>query len=225
MTDSSYPMAAVSGPHGGQELRTAGAPSMAADAVVILCHGRGATAQGVCNLFEPIYRHGVAFLAPQAKRSRWYPRPATAPRADNEPWLTSALECVEAGLEAANAIDVPPERTLLGGFSQGASVVAEFVRRNPRRYGGVFVLSGVLPGVSADRDPLTGSGSLEETPVLFGCGADDARIDTAHVSEMADVFASAGGDVDERIYPDVGHEVTDDEFDAIRAMLGSLPRS
>ncbi|MEY7850288.1 alpha/beta hydrolase [Natrarchaeobius sp. A-rgal3] len=234
MTDSSRRRTAASGPHEGQELLTAGAPAMATEAAVVLCHGRGATAQGVLNLFDPLYRHGVAFLAPQAERSRWYPRPTTAPRTENEPWLTSSVECVDAGLEAARSIGVPPERTLLGGFSQGASVVAEFVRRNPGHYGGVFLLSGVLPGDVDDAtdvtDPVDASDAdrrndrtipagLEGTPILVGWGEDDPRIDPERAAETAETFERAGGDVDERIYPDVGHEVTDDEFEAIRAML------
>ncbi|TYT63884.1 alpha/beta hydrolase [Natrialba swarupiae] len=232
MTDSSRRLTAVSGPHEGQELLTAGAPAMAADAAVVLCHGRGATAQGVVNLFDPISRHGVAFLAPQAERSRWYPRPTTALRTENEPWLTSSVECVDAALKATRSIGVPPERTLLGGFSQGASVVAEYVRRNPSRYGGVFLLSGVLPGdavrapdVTDPADAIDGDGSddrtaaLEGTPVLVGWGENDPRIDRGRAGETVEAFERAGGDVDERIYPDLGHEVTDDEFEAIRAML------
>ncbi|RQH01205.1 alpha/beta hydrolase [Natrarchaeobius oligotrophus] len=207
----------VSGPHADQPLLTAGAPARAADVAVVLCHGRGATAQGVINLFEPVYRHGVAVLAPQATRNAWFRRPPTAPRAENEPWLSSSVGCVAAALEAARAVDVPPERTLLGGFSQGACVVAEFVRRTPRRYGGVFLLSGHLPG--ADEDDRSIDGDLERTPAVIGCGADDRRIDPERVAETARAFDRANADVDERIFPDVGHEVTDDEFAAIGAMI------
>ncbi|AEH36419.1 alpha/beta hydrolase [Halopiger xanaduensis] len=215
----------VSGPHSGHPLLTAGAPALAAEAALILCHGRGATAQGVVNLFDPVYRHGVAVLAPQAERSRWYPKPASAPRADNEPWLTSSVECVAAALEAAREIDIPPERTVIGGFSQGACVAAEFVRRNPRRYGGLCCLSGVLPG-AVDDDWTIGEGSgddpLERTPVLFGYGEDDPHLDPERVARTVRTLENAGATVDERVYSDTGHEVTDDEFDAIAALLEGL---
>ncbi|QLK24930.1 dienelactone hydrolase family protein [Natrinema zhouii] len=219
---SGRPMDAVSGPHAGQPLLTAGAPALAADAVLVLCHGRGATAQGVVNLMEPVHRHGVAVLAPQAERSRWYPRPSTAPRATNEPWLSSSVDCVAAALERARAIDVPPERTVIGGFSQGACVAAEFVRRTPARYGGLAILSGSLPGTADELGSSPIDGSLEETPILIGYGEDDPHVDRDRVAETVRLFEQADAAVDERCYPDTGHEVTDDEFAAIGAMLEEL---
>ncbi|MXV63439.1 phospholipase [Natronorubrum sp. JWXQ-INN-674] len=219
MTDADRSMGSVSGPHAGQPLVAAGAPALGADAALILCHGRGATAQGVINLLEPTYRHGLAVLAPQAERSRWYPRPATAPRETNEPWLSSSVDCVDAALERARAIDVPPERTVIGGFSQGACVAAEFVRRNPTRYGGLVVLSGTLPGSPEELGSTAIDGSLAGTPVLIGYGADDPHVDHERVTETARVLEDAAAAVDERRYPETGHEVTDDEFEAVGAMV------
>ncbi|MDG5819520.1 dienelactone hydrolase family protein [Natronococcus sp. A-GB7] len=209
-----------SGPHAEQPLVTSGAPAAAADVAVVACHGRGATAQGMVNLLEPIYRHGVAFLAPQAHRGSWYPRPATAPRAANEPGLSSSVESVEAALESAREIGIPAERVVFVGFSQGASVVAEFVRRRPGRYGGVFLLSGGMAG--GPEDELAMEGHLEGTPAFVGYGADDSRIDLERVAETGRALEGAGADVTERRYPGVGHEVTDDEFEALGSLLESL---
>ncbi len=218
-------MDAVSGPHAGQPLLTAGAPALAADAALVLCHGRGATAQGVINLMELATRHGVAVLAPQAERSRWYPKPSTAPRADNEPWLSSSIDCVGAALENARSIDVPPERTVIAGFSQGACVTAEFGRRNPTRYGGLAVLSGLLPGSVGELSSTPIAGSLEGTPVLVGYGEDDPSVDPERVVQTIRLFEGADAAVDERCYPGTGHEVTDDEFDVIGAMLEAILNS
>ncbi|WP_339104982.1 phospholipase [Haloterrigena salinisoli] len=217
--DSRRSMDAVDGPHAGQPLLTAGAPALAAEAALVCCHGRGATAQGVVNLFDPVYRHGVAVLAPQAERSRWYPRSATAPRTENEPWLSSSVDCVAAACEAAAEIGIQPERTVLAGFSQGACVVAEFVRRNPGRYGGLAVLSATLPGSDAELEATDIDGSLEETSVLLGYGGEDPRVDSERVAATARIFERADAAVDERRYPDAGHEVTDDEFSAIGDLL------
>jgi phospholipase/carboxylesterase len=196
---------------------------MAADVAVVACHGRGATAQGIVNLLDPVYRHGVRFIAPQALRNSWYPRTATDPRATNEPALSSSVDRVMAALESAREIGISAGRTVLGGFSQGASVVAEFVRRRPSRYGGVFLLSGGVPG--GPNDELPPSGDLAGTPVFVGYGGDDTRIDCDRLAETARAFERVGGDVTTRVYPNVGHEVTDDEFDAIRAMLDALSSS
>ncbi|WP_440771888.1 alpha/beta hydrolase [Natronorubrum sp. DTA28] len=219
MTSTDRRMDAVSGPHAGQPLLTAGAPALGAEAAFVVCHGRGATAQGVVNLFEPTYRHGLAVLAPQAERNRWYPRAASASRADNEPWLSSSVDCVAAALEQADSIGIPPERTVLGGFSQGACVVAEFVRRHPARYGGLAVLSGTLPGSLDDLESADIDGSLEGTTVLLGYGADDPHVDPGHVAETVRIFEHADATVDERRDPETGHEVTDDEFNAIGGLF------
>ncbi|OAQ51415.1 phospholipase/Carboxylesterase [Natrinema mahii] len=219
MTGTGNPMDGVSGPHAGRPLLTAGAPALAAEAALVCCHGRGATAQGVINLMAPAVRHGVAVLAPDAERSRWYRRPATAPRAENEPWLSSSVDCVAAALESAAEIGVPPERTVIAGFSQGACVAAEFARRNPAQYGGLAVLSGTLPGTLAELEATAIDGSLAGTPLLLGYGADDPHVDSAHVTETARIFEEAAAAVDERRYPETGHEVTDDEFDGVGALL------
>jgi len=222
-------MESVSGPHAGQPLVTAGAPAAAADVALVALHGRGATAQGVVNLFEPAIGHGVAVFAPEAARSRWFPRAFDAPVEANEPHLTSGVECVAAAIARAAAIDLPPERVVLAGFSQGACLAAEFVRRNPDRYGGVAALSGALPG-SVDRDGegaasaevAGGSGTdrgLDGTPVFLGCGAEDPHVGSRQVEATAATFEALGASVTTRRYPGLGHAVTDDEFDALRDLL------
>jgi predicted esterase len=39
------------------------------------------------------------------------------------------------------------------------------------------------------------------------------------VHESADVFRRLGAEVDERIYPGMGHTINQDEIEAVRAML------
>lgn len=219
-SDDSSPTANVAGPHGGQPVVTAGAPRGATEAVVVCLHGRGATAQGIVNLLDPVYRHGVAFVAPQADRSRWYPHAATAPLERNEPHVSSALAIVDAVAEDAIAgFDVPRDRVVLLGFSQGACVVAEYAARHPDRHG-VVVLSGTLLGPAVDPDRY--GGSLDGAPVFVGCGADDPHVSVERAGDTADVFRSLDGDVTERIYDGVGHEVTDDEFAYVDGLLARL---
>jgi len=220
MTGSGRSMDGVSGPHAGRPLLTAGAPALAAEAALVCCHGRGATARGVLNLMQPAVRHGVAVLAPDAERGRWYPRRATAPRAENDPWLSSSVDCVAVALESAAEIGVPPERTVIAGFSQGACLAAETAVRHSTRYGGVVVLSGALPGVpDPDRSVF---GSLDGTPAFLGCGADDPHVDRAAVEATADVFGGAGAAVTTELYPGLGHAVADEAFEVLRDRLAEI---
>ncbi|MDS0295208.1 alpha/beta hydrolase [Halogeometricum luteum] len=214
----------VPGPHDPDSFVAAGAPRGAARAAVVALHGRGATAQGIVNLLDPVYRHGVAFVAPRADRSRWYPGAADDPLERNEPHLSSALGVVETVLDrVASDFGVPRERTVLLGFSQGACVAAEYVARNPGP-SPVVLLSGTLlgPSVDAGADRYVGEKSFDGTPVFVGYGAEDARVDAGRVRDTANAFRSLGADVTERRYEGVGHEVTDDEFDYVDALLAEL---
>lgn len=206
----------VSGPHGGQPVVTAGAPRGGTEAVVVALHGRGASAQGIVNLLDPVYRHGVTFVAPQADRSRWYPFAASAPLEKNEPYVSSALAVIESVI---SDFDVAREQILLLGFSQGACVVAEYAARNPDHQS-VVVLSGTLLGPTIDLDRY--AGSLDGASVFVGCGTDDPYVPVERVRDTAATFRALDGDVTERVYDDVGHEVTDDEFEYVDGLLAGL---
>lgn len=132
--------------HADQPLRRAGPPLEEADAVAVLLHGRGASAESVLQLAGVLAVDGVAFLAPQAANDTWYPNSFMAPIDSNEPWLSPALEVVGDTIGAATDAGIPRDRILVGGFSQGACLASEYVARNAARYGGVAALSGGLIG-------------------------------------------------------------------------------
>lgn len=228
MTPAESPTAGAPAPHGGRNVVTAGAPRGATEVVVLALHGRGATAQGVVNLLDPVYRHGVTFLAPDADRSRWYPYAATAGRERNEPELGSAVAVVDALVShAVDALGVPRERVVLLGFSQGATVAAEYALATPRRYGGVVCLSGAA--IDPDRaaggdDPADSGASFDGMPAFLGVGRDDPAVGVERVEATAAALSALGADVTCRVYDDVGHEVTDDEFDAIDELLAAVAR-
>jgi predicted esterase len=206
-------------PHGGQPVRTAGAPLPDARVAVVMVHGRGATAESILTLAPALAMDGVAFVAPQAGGNQWYPLGFMAPIERNEPGITSGMRAVGRVLEQVAAAGIPPERTLLLGFSQGACLASEFVARHARRYGGLAVLSGGLIG--PDGTPRDYPGSLDGTPVFLGCSDVDGHIPAARVRESADVLRRLGGDVTMRLYPGMGHLVNDDEIDEVRAMLAT----
>ena len=208
-------------PHADQPVVTAGAPSMAAEVAVVLVHGRGATADGVVNLADSFYRHGVAFVAPQASRSRWFPYDTRAEPDRNEPHLSSAVDAVERALAEVEASGIQPEKTVLFGFSQGAAVVTELLSRRSRRLGGVVVLSGGLVG-PGDREFPAPVGSLDGTPSFVGSGEEDEYVPVERVRATADHFRALDGDVTERIYPGLEHGISEEEFDVIRDLLDGL---
>ncbi|HEY0513349.1 MAG TPA: phospholipase [Thermoanaerobaculia bacterium] len=213
------------GPHQGRPLVWAGCPVGEAAAAMVMAHGRGATAQNILELRRELAAPELAYVAPQAAGGSWYPYGFMAPMERNEPGLSSGLARlgeVLAGLEAAG---IPPERTLLLGFSQGACLSLEFAARNARRYGGVMGLSGGLIGPPGT--PRNYAGSFAGTPVFLGCSDRDPHIPRERVDESAAVLRGMGAEVTERIYPAMGHTVNEDELERVRALIAHalVPRA
>lgn len=204
-------------PHSGQPVLTAGLPLAEAWAALILLHGRGASAASILLLAEELFHPQYAYLAPQAAGNSWYPFTFLAPVAQNEPWLSSALETVGAVIGQVEAAGIPAERIVLGGFSQGACLACEVVARTPRRFGGLIALSGGLIGPPGGLRAY--DGDLAGTPAFLGCSDVDPHIPQERVLESARILENLGGRVTWRLYPGLGHTVNRDEIVQARALL------
>ncbi len=191
-----------------------------AQGAVVLVHGRGDSPRGILTLAYELEAPGVTFIAPQAAGFSWYPHSFLAPTDANEPWLTSALQRVDAAHREAMSTGLPPEKTVVMGFSQGACLSLEFAARNAGRYGGVVAFSGGLVG--PEGTVFNHEGSLRDTPVFLGCSDVDPHIPRARVDESATVMDALGGAVEERIYPGMGHTVNTDELAWARKLLLDL---
>lgn len=206
--------------HQGQPVLAAGEPLELTRAAMLMIHGRGATAEDILSLAGEFRQPGFTYLAPQAAAGTWYPNRFTAPLEQNEPWLSSALQVVETLFSRVVEAGVRPERIMLLGFSQGACLALEYAARNARRYGGVVGLSGGLIGPDDLQREV--SGSLDGTPVFVGCSDVDFHIPRERVDHAAEVMRALGGQVTERIYPNMDHTVNQDEIDFVRGMMQSL---
>jgi predicted esterase len=211
------------GPHeGGRVLREGLSPGEAR-AAAILVHGRGATAESILGLAPLVDPGGFTFLAPQAAGDTWYPQRFMEPVERNEPWLSSALGVLRGLFEDLGREGIPPERTVLLGFSQGACLALEFAARTARRYGALVGLSGGLIG--PDGTPRDYAGSLGATAVFLGCSDVDPHIPATRVEETAEVLRRLGGDVEVRLYPGMGHAINDDELEEVRRLFRSVARA
>jgi phospholipase/carboxylesterase len=216
----STPSEKVIGPHRSQPVHVAGEPLQSAGAAMILMHGRGASAEDILTLVPELDQPGFAYLAPQAAGHTWYPYSFLAPLSNNEPWLSSALSVISSLLRTIAEAGIPPERTILLGFSQGACLSLEFAARNAHRYGGLAGLSGGLIG--PDGTPRDYQGSLEGTPVFLGCSDVDFHIPKRRVQQSAEVLQRLGGDVTMRLYPGMGHTINEDEIRLVQSMMAAL---
>lgn len=201
-------------------LARAGAPPARATGVVLLVHGRGATAESMLPLADVVAMPNLCYLAPQAEGYTWYPQSFMAPTAANEPYLTRALDRLAAIIADILGAGIAVEKLAVIGFSQGACLASETVLRNPKPYGFVGVLSGGAigpPGTPRDYD-----GTLSGARIFLGCSDHDPHIPLARVKETTAVFTRMGATVTERIYPGASHGINDDEITYVRAGLAPL---
>lgn len=205
--------------HAGQGVLQYGALETAR-AVLILLHGRGASAESVLQI-APLLGSDIAALAPQAAGYAWYPHRFLRPIDTNEPYLSHALALVEALIVHVGTLGIGPERVVLGGFSQGACLALESAARFATRFGGVLGFSGALIGPAGT--VRTYPASLAGTPVFLGCSEHDEHIPRAYVEATAHELTAHGAAVTLRLYPGSAHTIHDESIEAARAIVESIP--
>lgn len=207
-------------PHATRAIATAGTPLAAAPGAIILLHGRGGSADDILGLGQAISPAGWAMLAPEAANHTWYPNSFLAPRDQNEPYLTSALEQVQLAVDTALQAGISAEKIVLAGFSQGACLATEFVGRNARRYGALLAFTGGLIGPL--EVPLTLTGDLAGTPVLLSSGDPDPHVPWSRVEQSAELLGQIGGEITLRRYPGKPHSVHTEEIKLAREVLSKV---
>ncbi|HLV25378.1 MAG TPA: dienelactone hydrolase family protein [Gemmatimonadales bacterium] len=208
------------GVHAGQGVLQGGTPLEEASVVLVLAHGRGASADDMIGLGRALYEPGVAVLAPQASGSVWYPERFLAPIERNEPWLSSALGRIDAVVRQALDAGIPTSGIIVGGFSQGACLATEYAARQAGLrgpLGGVLGFSGGLIGPPGT--DFTYPGSLEGMPVFLGCSDVDQHIPKERVQETANALGALGAEVEMVLYPGMGHTINDDELERARKIV------
>lgn len=196
---------------------SAGKPLEQAEKVMILVHGRGGTAEDILGLSNYLKVQDFALLAPQAERSTWYPYSFMAPPADNEPGLSSGLSLLEEIVSDAIASGCETTDLFFVGFSQGACLTTEFAARNAQSFGGIFALSGGLIGDRLYTENY--QGDFAGTPIFLGCSDTDFHIPLQRVHESTRVLADMNAWVTEKIYPNMGHTIIQDEIDRINNII------
>ncbi|MGF7216559.1 putative esterase [Spirosoma lacussanchae] len=204
--------------HNPNNIVTAGKPLEEASKVMIMVHGRGGSARDILSLSEYIKADDFAFVAPEANGRTWYPYSFLRPMAENEPYLSSALDVLtslRARLQSDFNFKLP--QIYWFGFSQGACLMLEYVARNATEYGGIFGLSGGLIG--PDGTPRQYEGSFGNTPVFLGCSDVDSHVPKERVLESERVFSEMGASVTARLYPNFAHSINEDELNFVNLLI------
>ena len=207
----------MTNPHLGQPVLTSGGSLEGCRAVALLFHGRGRTPDEMIALAARMAVPGVAYLAPTAAGSTWYPYSFLEPLERNEPALAHALAAYDALVNDLLGRGIEQRRMVLIGFSQGACLTAEYAVRHAGRYGGVALFTGGLIGPPGTRWEKTGT--FDGTPIFLGGSTTDAFVPLARMRESAAIFRERGAHVTEQFYNQDGHVVTEDEIVAARTIV------
>jgi predicted esterase len=207
-------------PHAAGAVLHRGVGLQDANGVVILLHGRGGSARDILSLAPLLGERRLAFLAPEAAGSTWYPESFLAPRERNQPRLDSALRKIESVIESVVAAGISRERIVLGGFSQGACLTSEYAARHPARYAGLLAFTGGLIGpLGSDLEADLPPGDFAGTPVLLASGDPDPHVPWERVEETARILTGRNARVDLRYYPGRPHIVSQAEVALARGLV------
>jgi phospholipase/carboxylesterase len=196
---------------------TAGRPLSEAKKVLILLHGRGADANDILSLSAYLNVKDYALIALQATNHTWYPFSFMVPPAQNEPWLSSALSLLQEQVVDLNKAGIASENIYFAGFSQGACLTLEFVTRNATKYGGVAAFTGGLIGDKIYTENY--KGDFKNTPVFIGTSDPDPHVPVERVYATANILKSMKAAVTEKIYPNMGHTINEDEIKTANAIV------
>jgi len=195
----------------------AGQDLQKAEKALILVHGRGGDAKDILFLADELAVSDFALLAPQASGNTWYPYSFMAPLAQNEPYLSSALDTLHKLVADINAAGISKDNIYFLGFSQGACLTLEYVARNAARYGGVVAFTGGLIGEKIDRANY--SGDFGGTPVFIGTSDPDPHVPVERVYATTNILKEMNASVTEKVYTRMGHTINQDEIEQANNLI------
>ncbi|MGH8806554.1 MAG: alpha/beta hydrolase [Noviherbaspirillum sp.] len=203
-------------PHLQTPLIHHGAPIGVPGAATILVHGRGQEPATMLDIARRIDLPTMPYLALQAADHTWYPKSFLAPVAENQPYLDYALERLDRTVDYLHASGYSSKQIIFVGFSQGACLSCEYVRRRPARWGGLVSFTGGLIGSQIGKP----GAALNGTPILITGSETDEFVPLQRMKDSAALFQRMDAIVREQYYPDAEHHVNDAQIGEARALMG-----
>lgn len=202
-----------------KDIRTAGKPLDEAKKALVMIHGRGGSAEDILSIAAHLQVQDFTLLAPQASGHTWYDYSFLAPPRQNEPGLSSALQLLAELEEDLIAQGISAENIYFLGFSQGACLTLEYVTRNAKRYGGVVAFTGGLIGDRLYTENY--QGDFLKTPVFIGTSDPDPHVPVERVQATEEILKKMKADVTVKIYPGMGHTISQDEVEQANQLVFS----
>ncbi len=185
--------------------------------VLIMTHGRGASAKDILSISDYLQVDDFALVAPQATNNTWYPYSFLAPPSQNEPWLSSAIDLLNDIVKDLKRRNIDSKNIYFLGFSQGACLTLEYVTRNATRYGGVIAFTGGLIGDKIYSENY--KGDFSATPIFIGSSDPDPHVPVERVNETAAILEEMNAVTTKKIYKNMGHTINQEEIDFANSIL------
>jgi phospholipase/carboxylesterase len=186
--------------------------------LVVLLHGFGAPGDDLVPLFRQLdVPRDVRFAFPEGPldlgatlgpayaggRAWWMIDPASLDAAmrgearDRSGLVPEGLADARARVAAVLAglgtlLGVPRERTVLGGFSQGAMLTVDVATHAESRFAGLALMSGSLIALG---EWTPGLGKVQGVPVLQAHGRADPLLPFSAAERLRDLLREAGADL------------------------------
>ena len=187
--------------------------------LVVALHGRGSDEAPMLQLAR-LLPESVTLVAPRGPipvgggwtwfENRGIGRP-------NEASIKETAAALRAWLD--EVADQHPAVVLLG-FSGGTAMAGGLLFTDAERFAGAVLLSGTLPWDAGQDAP---EGLLSGMPIFWSIDPDDPVIPAELVARSrAWLVEESGADLTERLYPGVGHEISQEEAQDIAAFLGGI---
>ncbi len=188
--------------------------------LIVLLHGSGSDERDMVGLWRDLPDSFVV-ISPRAPFNHpgggyvWYRKADGTPKPDD---LEISRKIIDLVVEnAVSRFDADPKRVFLGGFSQGAVMTYEVALREPGRFRGAAVLSGILfPSAVATKAT---SSELAGASFFVAHGSADPVIPFAAATSARASLAKLGVSTDFHAYPGMAHTVGPQETRDLAAWL------
>lgn len=203
-----------------KQIISAGKKLGEAEKVLIMIHGRGGSAEDILSLSSHLDINEFSLIAPQATNNTWYPFAFLVPPAQNEPWLSSAIDLLRAVADDILKLGISERNIFFLGFSQGACLTLEFTARNAAHWGGIIAFTGGLIGDKIYKENY--KGDFQGSDVFIGSSNPDPHVPVDRVHASAEILKGMNANVTVRIYDGMGHTINEDEIIEANKVLKGL---
>ena len=200
-------------------------------AAVIWMHGLGADGRDFVPIVRELDLSGcpdIRFVFPHAEMipvtinngyvmRAWYDiLGMDLVKREDEAGLRKSQQQIEQLITREVERDIPADRIILAGFSQGCAMTLQTGLRYPKKLAGLLCLSGYLP--LADSVPAERSEANSSTPVFMAHGRADTVVHIHRAEASRDYLKNLGYAVQWKDYP-MQHSVCEEEIDDIGLVI------